>query len=932
MKKIAKFITTHSKILIVVVIFVTILGLTQISNLRIEDDITKYLSENDEEIKFYQEISEKFEQYDENLTLISLEYDNTLFTLENLQNLKTIIENLEKSEYVVSVNSFLNMPKIIGTDFGIEVSNFVEDFPTTEEDVLQLKEEVLQDELIKENYLSSDGQVVLLMLESPDNVNGSHLCSDLENIINQYNKNLERIEYFGLPIMEVQITEMALDNMSFAIIAALVIIAILYYCFRSIQGTLLPILIALLTSFWVLSLVASSGGTVTIVISVIPVLMLALVTAYAIHFINRYYEERNNLPPGEAIEHTIEFISVPILMSALTTMAGFASLTTAVVRPMTEFGIFATIGIFLAFILTIFLLGAILSRFAPRQVPKNFSFHTDDFVSKLLKAVAKIVTTKKTIVIALILIIIFISVIFSTKVQTDSSIEGRLGINNPITKTMEYFKEKFGGVDFLYVYLEAESVKHPYILRNIEKIQNYAKSLPSLSQPTSISIFLAQLNNAMENKNIIPANPNKIDNLWFFAGDNEFVNSMIANDGKNTILQVRSKEMVSDDIEQSIQKVEKFIQQIPGKVKGIDMNQLTSAEKEQYYPYIAKEITSSWESNGAVFNETQIEELHKELIRIAVLTDNSFIELSEIFVEEIISLSSLELGDFGIEPVEIRPILFSYLKTGLDDLLFMEDLVKQLDVSAFDAEYLKEIIDSSIAILTEREKIKYAQTQIADLFNLQLSSRDANYLWYLLDDYVYLPDESGNISFTYRLTGIPVVTNEVNKGIYDGQVKSMLIAFFIVFLLLFIQFRSLLTGIISIIPIILTIITAFGIMGLLKISLNIGTMMVASIAIGAGIDYTIHFVTRYNQEIIKKADSVKAITVTLTGSGRAIFFNSISVAAGCFVLAFSEIKMISEFSILIGSVMLISVVYTLLLLPLLLHYIKFKIKNTEKSP
>jgi uncharacterized protein len=931
MKQLAKFITKNSKTILALVILITILGLTQIGNLRIEDDITKYLSENDPEIIFYQEISEKFGQYDENLTMISLEYHNSLFTLENLQNFKTIIENLEKSDHIISVDSFLNMPKIIGTDYGIEVREFVEVFPETEEEVQQLKADILQDELIKDNYLSPDGQVVLIMLESPDNVNGAYLRNDLEKIINKYNKNIERVEYFGLPIMEVQITEMALNNMSLALIGAIVIIAILYYCFRSVQGTFLPILIALLTSFWILSLVASSGRTVTIIISVIPVLMLALITAYGIHFINRYYEERNHLSPQEAIENTIVFISIPILMSALTTMAGFSSLITAVVRPMTEFGIFATIGIFLAFLLVVFLLGAIFSRFAPKKVPKNFSFHADDLVSKILKVLAQIVTTKKPLVIGSTIVVIIISIIFSIQVQTDSTIEARLGVNNPINKSLEYFKDKFGGVDFLYVYLEADNVKHPYILRSIDKIQNYAKRLPSLSQPTSIAIFITQLNNAMENKKIIPANSDKIDNLWFFAEGNEFVDSMIVNNNQNTILQVRSKEMVSIDTEQSIQKVKTFIQQIPKKVKEVDISQLSSEQKEQYYPYIAQDIISSWQANGMKLNQTQLTELTEELIRIAGLPKTKFIRSDKDFITEVISLSSLELEDFGITATEIEPVVVDYLQSSLDDSLFLENLTKQLDISEFDAEYLKDVINSSIGITTEREKIEYAKAELTNKFDLELSHDDADYLWYLTDDYVYVPDPDGELTFSYRLTGIPVITNEVNKSIYNGQVKSMLAAFLVVFILLIVQFRSLLTGIVGIIPILLTIITAFGIMGIANISLNIGTMMVASIAIGAGIDYTIHFINRYQYEFTKNTEPVKVITITLTGTGRAILFNSISVAAGCFVLAFSEIKMISEFAILIGSVMLISVVYTLLSLPILLHFIKFKEEKSVKQ-
>ncbi len=121
-------------------------------------------------------------------------------------------------------------------------------------------------------------------------------------------------------------------------------------------------------------------------------------------------------------------------------------------------------------------------------------------------------------------------------------------------------------------------------------------------------------------------------------------------------------------------------------------------------------------------------------------------------------------------------------------------------------------------------------------------------------------------------------------------------------------------------------------MGMANISLNIGTMMVASIAIGAGIDYTIHFINRYRQELTNNMNEPeKAMKITLTGTGRAIVFNSLAVAAGAFVLTFSEIDMIAEFTRLLSSVMLISVVYTLLLLPLLLHHINSKILGKSQD-
>ncbi|MGE4413391.1 MAG: RND family transporter [Candidatus Caldatribacteriota bacterium] len=923
MNKLTEFISRYAKLIMILVLLLTLLSFTQIKNLKVEDDITKYLAENDPEIVFYQEISNKFGRYEENITLVSLEYQD-LFTLENLENFKLISEELEKSNYIISVDSFLNMPKIISSDYGIEIRDFVEVFPETEEEVQELKESALNDNMIRGTYLSADGQVGLLMVKSPDNVDSTFLREDLEEIINKYGNNLVKVEYIGFPVIDVQINEMARDNMSLASLATLVVLALLFYCFRSIPGTLLPISIALITSFWLLSSIASTGKTVTIVISAIPVLMIALVTAYGIHFTSRYYEERNLFPPQEAIKRTIVSVFMPILMSALTTMAGFVSLTTAVIRPMTEFGIFATIGILLSFFLTIFFLGAFFNTFISKKVPPNFSLEANDLITRLLKVIAQSIFSKKNWILGIIIIIITISGIFALQVKPDSSIEGRLGENNPITKTMDYFKEKLGGVDFLYIYVTADNVKHPYILRSMDMIQNYASQLPSLSQPSSITTFLAQLNAAMENKKIIPANPSKIDNLWFLAGDNDYINSMLADENQSTIIQIRARELTSNALNKSIEELEKFIQTIPHTVSAIDLASLPSPEKEPYLSYIIENIISSWQANGLKIDLQQEEELQKKLRQIATLPNEYFYSTQEEFIAEILQISTLELEDLGISTKALQPILFEYLAHYYHENQFLTILTQKLNLSLEDAQYLTEILTDSLLIVAEREKIRYAQTEIESILDTKLNEENAEYLWYLTDDYVYVPDTQGDIHFSGRLTGIPVIINEVNNSVFQGQIKSMLAAFIIVFILMTWQFGSLLTGFIAMIPIICTILTAFGIMGIAKISLNIGTMMVASIAIGAGIDYTIHFINRCKQELAKNKELLVAIKITLTSTGRAIAFNSLSVAAGAFVLTLSEIKMISEFAGLIGWVMLISVVYTLLLLPLLLKYTKFK--------
>lgn len=926
MKKVANFITKYAWPIVIITIVVTILAGSQLNKLTIEDDITKYMPEDDPDITFYNDIVDKFGGNQSEIAVISLEYDD-LFQVENLRSVKNIIDQLNDTPYVKSVTSFLNMPEIISTEYGLEVKDLVEIFPESNEEAGKLKGRLLKNNMVMGKFISADGNVTLLIIELKEGYSGSELKNNLVKIIEPLKGEATKIYYSGMPLMNAEMSESSRSTMGLSVAAIVIMLFVLFFCFRSVRGVILPLLVAFMSSVWVLGLIASTGRKVTMVAAILPVIMISLATAYGIHFVSRYYEERYRFEPLKAVKMTFQHTFVPILMSALTTMAGFLSLSAAIVRPITEFGIFSTLGIFFAFILATFFLGAFYKLFPPPKIHQKFSSDAKDVVSKLLDLIFYLVTEKRKMVIVIVLVVVLGGIGFATRIIPDSSMESMLGEKSQVVKTLNYFKEKFGGVDTLYIYTEADNVKNPYVLRQIKKIEDYAERLPSLAEPSSISDFLIDLNDAMENKKIIPASLEKIDNLWFLAQDNEYVTSMVGDDDKDTLVSVKSKEMTSDALDLSIAKIRTFIETIPKNVRPIDLSSLENEERKNYYPYLADEIISSLQAKGMEIKN--IDGFKKELVRLAAQPTNEFERKDPAFISEILSLSSLEIEDLGLSKEEIAPLLTSYIQNEQTADLFIGELNRQIGLSEEDALYLQGILEDSRNMARERERIKEAQAMAEGFLVNQLSDEEKDIFWYLSDTTVFIPDNNGTTKLSFRLSGTPVITDRINRSLFKGQIRSVIFAFLMIFIMLVIQFKSVKLGLYSMIPLVLTIITAGGAMGIFNIPLNVSTMMVASIAIGAGIDYTIHFISRYKNEI-KSKEKIEALKTTLTGTGRAIVFNSISIAAGVFVLSFSTIKMMASFGQLIGSVMLVSVIYTLLLLPILLDKIDFKLKKESK--
>ncbi|MDY7029897.1 MAG: MMPL family transporter [Spirochaetota bacterium] len=186
--------------------------------------------------------------------------------------------------------------------------------------------------------------------------------------------------------------------------------------------------------------------------------------------------------------------------------------------------------------------------------------------------------------------------------------------------------------------------------------------------------------------------------------------------------------------------------------------------------------------------------------------------------------------------------------------------------------------------------------------------------------------------YTAEITGSALVKNALTDLLIDAQTRSILISLSLVFLIVSINFRSLIAGLFGIVPMGFAILINFAVMGYFGIKLDISTAMVTSVAIGIGIDYTIHFMSNYHYERLRSSDIETVSINTLRTTGKAIIFNAVAVAAGFLVLIFSQFNPLMYLGMLIALTMLTSSLGAMTLLPVLLNifqprFISKKIKS-----
>jgi len=152
-------------------------------------------------------------------------------------------------------------------------------------------------------------------------------------------------------------------------------------------------------------------------------------------------------------------------------------------------------------------------------------------------------------------------------------------------------------------------------------------------------------------------------------------------------------------------------------------------------------------------------------------------------------------------------------------------------------------------------------------------------------------------------TGRPVVTTEITEKLMSTVVQGLAVTIGAVFVLLVVVFRiregSASLGAVTLLPVVFTVSWLLGTMALLEIPVSVITALVGSIAVGLGVDYTIHVTERFSTELAELPPQT-ALRRTVVGTGGALLSSAITTAAGFGVLAFALFPGLQQFGLLLA--------------------------------
>ena len=525
-----KIIAFKWPIIILVTVLTIILGL-QIRNLRIDADVLSSLPESDPDAVLMKQIGENFGG--NRMGIVILETDN-IYRSDVIRHIGIATDTIERIDGISSVSSLTNIINIKGGDNGIEIGGLVDEYqiPESEEDFDQLRENIAANAMYKGSIVSEDETSSLIVFTLNDDADVNHVAREV--IEKTSNLDLpEKLYYIGSPMLITYIAELMKKDLSRLLPIAIVLIAlVLFLSFRSWSGVILPLITAVISIIWALGLMALFGYSMSMISNNIPMILLAVGSAYAIHVVNRV-EVLRSQGEAQAVRAALNYVMVPVILAAVTTAIGFVSfIFGAYLEMIKDFGIFTAIGTFVACILSVFFVPAVLSLARGKNLKtQNTPAPADDSVvaKRFLRPLSEFLFRYPRQILLSWMVVIVLSLLGIFFIKRSVDIQDYFKKGNPTRQAEQIMVEKFGGTKPVFIHFKG-NMQDPVVLKKMMEASAYMEESPEIYTSMSVAKLISEINLAITGVREVPEEEEMVQQLWFLLDGNEVMQRFVSED------------------------------------------------------------------------------------------------------------------------------------------------------------------------------------------------------------------------------------------------------------------------------------------------------------------------------------------------------------------------------------------------------------------
>ena len=332
-----------------VIFLLTFVHLYFITKLKLDYDFESFFPIGDEDLTYYQEFRNKFEN-DNDYLLVGFQNEPGIFDATFLQNVDSFSLELENHKSVLDLTSPTRLFNPIFSPAGLFKIPLIhlKDPDRYEEDSIR----IYREKKWVGSFFAQDGKALALLLKHTPMIlkpEGDSLVADIEHIAAKY--QLSPLFLAGKAKAQgVYIDKMQFELIVFLSISVVLVTLFLIFAYRSVWNVIVPLVVVMLSVVWILGLMGIFKKPLDVMLVLLPSIMFVVAMSDVVHILTKYIEElRAGLTRLEALKITLREVGLATFLTSVTTAIGFLTLFTASIRPIREFGLYTAYWCFCSF-------------------------------------------------------------------------------------------------------------------------------------------------------------------------------------------------------------------------------------------------------------------------------------------------------------------------------------------------------------------------------------------------------------------------------------------------------------------------------------------------------------------------------------------------------------------------------------------------------
>ena len=484
--------------------------LSQLPKTTIDTSTEGFLHETDPALVAYNAFRDQFGR--DEVIIIAIERDS-VFELKFLETLRRFHRDLEdKVPHVDEVTSLINARNTRGNEEELIVEDLLETWPETPESLKDVQGRAMVNPIYRNLLLSEDGRFTTIIIRThtysgeggeadvlegfgdepvtADEPAEKTFLTDRENsetifavkdVVDEYRDTGLTVYLAGSPVVTHFLKQSMMTDMRRFMAMAIVAVGIcLFLMFRRISGVVLPMVVVILSLLSTIAIMAITGTPIKVPTQILPSFLLAVGVGTSVHILAMFYHHfRQYRDKEQAIVYAMGHSGLAVVMTNVTTATGLMSFSTADVAPIADLGMFAGIGVLLAFVYTVTLLPALLAVVPIKKNPMLASAGHGTLMDRLLEGVARFSTSHPRTILVVSLLVIAASIFAATGIRFSHYPLNWFPEGNAIrvaTSTIDHRLQGSMNLEMVIDTGKENGLYDPDLLRRLDKAASYAET------------------------------------------------------------------------------------------------------------------------------------------------------------------------------------------------------------------------------------------------------------------------------------------------------------------------------------------------------------------------------------------------------------------------------------------------------------------------